>query len=168
VGFLLLIAWIVFLFPKTFVDIKLILGLLFLPSLFITLIICKKVLGLCGYTFPIRNYPKYNAIIAILAYFLITIPIGNMLVIIFLSGNYFFAQKEIRTIDVLPYNIGEQYSRHSHRKYTHVEVEYSSIKKRINIGNRKIDDISNKILRIKISKGFFGYYIIKGYKFQDW
>jgi hypothetical protein len=166
-GFILFIIWVNFLYPETFIDIKLILALLFLPSLLLTVFLYKKLLRVCGYNSYIKNDPKYNIIITLAAYFLITVPIGNVIVSSFLFSNYFFAQSETQTVSIKPYNIGESNSRISHKNYTHIEVEWDGIKKRINVGNNPVNSIADKIVNVKISKGLLGYYIIRGYRFEN-
>lgn len=165
-GFVLLVIWSVFLYPKTFMDIKFILALLFLPSILVTILLYKKILVICGYETYIKNNTKYNAIITTATYFLVTVPIGNLIVATFLFINYFFAQSEIQVISIKPYYIEESNSKVTHSLYTHIDVEWDNLNKRINVGSKLIESISDKILKVKISKGLFGYYIIRGYRFE--
>lgn len=165
-GFLLFIFWTLFLYPKTFVDIKLILSLLFLPGIIIALFSFKKILQSCGYEYYLQGNFKYNILTATLAYFLITIPIGNIIVSIFLSVNFFFAEREVQIIDVTPNNIREATSSGSSSSYTKIQIEAFGIRKNINIGHTAIERVSSKLLRLEFSKGLLGYNIIRGYRFE--
>lgn len=167
IGFIMFIFWVTFLYPKTFIDIKLVLLFLLLPGIILTPFIYKRILSICGYEAHIKNNRKYNAIIVSAVYFLVTVPIGNIIVTLLLFINYFFAQSEIQTISTTPFNIGENNSRDTHSSYTHIEIEWDNVKKRINVGNKSPESISDKFLKVKISKGLLGYYIIRGYRFYD-
>ena len=166
-GFGLLLTWMLFLFPNVFVDIKFVLMLLFIPPLLLTPLLYKKLLSVSGYKFSIKNNFRYNFTMGFLAYMLVTIPIGNFIVTSFLFSNYLFAQVETKTIIVEPFDIRESYSRQNKRadifsrKYSHFEVGYDGIEKRINFGETSLDSIANKSLSIKVSKGLFGYYVIR-------
>jgi len=166
-GFLLLIIWVVFLYPKTFIDIKLVLLLLFLPSLLLTVFIYKQVLSICGYEPYIKNNRRYNSLITTVTYLLITVPVGNFLLTCFLLINYSFAQNEIQIVKIQPYDIGHSNSSGTSKAYAHIDVEWDGIKKRLNIGNKSAESISGKTIRLKLSKGLMGYYIIRGYRFED-
>jgi len=165
-GFLLFIFWALFLYPKTFVNIKLILFLLFFPSLIITLFSFKRLLQACGYEHYLQKNLKYNILIVILSYLLTTVPIGNIIVSAFLSVNFFFAQKEVQITYVKPSNIREATSSKSNSRYTKMQVEVFGIRKNINIGNTAIDSVASKFLKLQFSRGFFGYNIIRGYRFD--
>jgi hypothetical protein len=130
-----------FLYPQTFIDIKLVLALLFIPGLAVAFFTYKKVLSICGYDIPASN-TGYALKIKAASYLLVIIPIGNLLVTTFLFTNYLFAQTVIKTVYVKPYNIDESYSRKSQNYYTHIEIEFDGIKKRINTGNISIDTLS--------------------------
>ena len=161
------IFWLIFLYPNTFIDIKVVLLFLLLPSIILTPFIYKRILSICGYEAHIKNNRKYNAIIVSAVYFLVTVSLGNIIVTLLLFINYFFAQSEIQTISTTPFNIGENKSRDSHSSYTYIKIEWDNVKKRINVGNKSSESISDKFLKVKISKGLLGYYIIRGYRFYD-
>jgi len=46
-------------------------------------------------------------------------------------------------------------------------VEWDDIKKRINVGNKSVNSIVDKVIKVKVSKGLLGYYIIRGYRFEN-
>ncbi|OFY91016.1 MAG: hypothetical protein A3K10_06990 [Bacteroidetes bacterium RIFCSPLOWO2_12_FULL_31_6] len=166
-GFLLLGLWTIFIYPKTFIQIKLILALIFLPSIIVTLFVHKKILLVCGYESYIQGNFKYNLLIKTLVYILITIPVGNIIVSIFLFSNYLFADIKTETLIVKPYDVEESYSRENHNNYSHVKIKFDDIEKQINFGNIPIDSISTKVIKLKISKGLFDYYIIKSRRLEN-
>jgi len=166
-GFGLFIIWVLFLYPKTFIEIKLVLLLLFSPGLILTPFIYKRILSICGYDPYQKNNSTYNTVIISAVYFLITVPIGNIIVTIFLFINYFFAQSEIQIVSIKPYHAGESNSRVTYTTYSHIEIEWDDIEKRINVGRKRVESISDKMIKVKISKGLLGYYIIRGYRFEN-
>src|SRR5689334_11633746 len=90
-GFVLLFVWMLFLYPHVFIDIKLVLMLLFIPGLLLTPVLYKKLLAISGYQFFIKNNLAYNVAMSFLAYMLVTIPAGNFVVTTFLYSNFLFA-----------------------------------------------------------------------------
>jgi hypothetical protein len=170
-GFILLLTWMLFLYPNVFIDIRMVLLLLFLPGLLLTPILYKKILRISGYRFFIKNNLKYNLAMPFLAYMLITIPVGNGIVASFLSGNYLFAQPDTKTVTADPFNLSESHSGKTHSSYSHLDVDYDGVVKQINFGEIPLDTLANKSLSITVSKGLFGYYIIRGYTLstkQSW
>lgn len=166
-GFLLLGLWTIFIYPKTFIQIKIILALIFLPSIVVTFFLYKKILSACGYDSYIHGNFKYNSLIKVLAYILITIPVGNIIVSILLLSNYLFADIKTQTFIVKPYNIGKNYSKANHSSYSHVEIKFNNIEKQINYGNVPIDSISTKVIKLKVSKGLLGYYIERSCRLEN-
>jgi hypothetical protein len=166
-GFVMFIAWIVFLFPKTFIDIKVVLLLLFVPSLILTPFIYKSILSICGYEPGIKNNAGYNALVSSASYLLVTVIIGNIIVTLFLFINYSFADSEIQVINKSPFNISKSISKTTHQPYTHFEIEWDNVTKRINTGSKPADSIYGQVVHIKICKGLMGYYILRGYYFED-
>ncbi len=158
IGFFLLLCWMIFLYPHVFVDIRLVLMLLFRPGLFLTPLLFKII---SGDNFSIRDNLGYNFTRVFLAYMMVTMPVGNTIVTSFLFSNYLFAQHESKTVILEPFNIRESRSRSG--KYSHLDVEYDGIVKQINLGDTPLEEITNKSLNMTISKGLFGYYIIIGH-----
>lgn len=166
-GFLLLGLWTIFIYPKTFIQIKPILALIFLPSIVVTVFLYKKILLACGYDSYIQGNFKYNSLIKVLVYILITIPVGNIIVSIFLFSNYLFAEIKTQTFIVKPYDIDESYSRENHDNYSHVQIKFDDIEKQINFGSVPIDSLSTKIIKLKVSKGLLDYYIIRSRRLEN-
>ena len=160
-GFVLLLCWTVFLYPNVFIDIRLVLIILFTPGLLLTPIFYKDLLTISGYKHYIKNNISYKITMIFLSYILITIPVGNFIVASFLFSNYIFAQQETKTVMLKPFNIGKSYSNKNRGSYSHIDVEFDGITKQINFGNTPLGNIFNKSLRIKVSKGLFGYYVIR-------
>lgn len=163
-GFLFLLIWIFFFYQKTFIDIKIILGLLFIPSLVIAISFYKKIV-------PVNlGSSLFNYISYVVVYLLITIPIGNFIVILFFSINTFLASDTIEKVNLKTENVGVTKIRKrtlsKNKYYSHFDVTYDGVSKRFKTGNTPIDDIENKTVEFKLAKGFFGYYIIKGRKIQ--
>jgi hypothetical protein len=170
-GFVLLLFWQLFLYPHVFIDIRLVLILLFIPGLLLTPLLYKRLLTVSGYQLFIKNNLTYNVTMAFLTYMLVTIPAGNFVVTSFLFSNYLFAQNDTKTVTVDPLDTGASYSKISRSNYSHLDVEYDGIVKQINFGETPLDSIANKSLSIRVSKGLFGYYIIRGHTLtakQSW
>jgi hypothetical protein len=159
-GFFFMIFWIIFLFPKVFIDIKLVLAILFIPGLIISFFISNKIISTLGYRTQIKKDYSYNIVIKIATYLLITIPIGNLLVITFLGINTIFKEFKTETVYLEPKNISEDYSRKTRDYYSHLEVEYNGVSKQINFGHTPLTEMYHKKIKMEISKGFFGYYVI--------
>lgn len=160
IGLFLLLFWMFVLFPKVFIDVKIILLLLLAPGLLLTPLFYKRLFAISGYKFPVQGNWKYNSIMIFLAYCLVTIPVGSTIVASVLLSNSLFAQQETKTIILQPFNIAESSSRKS-SDYSHMDVEYDGITKQINYGSTPIDSLASKSLRVTLSKGLFGYYIIR-------
>lgn len=163
-GFLFLLIWIFFFYEKTFIDIKIVLALLFIPSLFITIFFYKKFVPI-----NIEN-TLLNTISYILVYFLVTIPIGNFIVILFFSINTFLASDSIEKVNLKTENVDitkiRKRTLNKNKYYSHFDVTYDGVSKEFKTGNIPINDLENKIVEFKLTKGFFGYYIIKGRKIE--
>jgi hypothetical protein len=159
-GMFLLLFWMLYLLPKVFVEIQLILFLFLVPGLLLTPLFYKKIFSISGYKFPVQGKWKYNSTMIFLAYCLGTIPVGSALVTTLLLSNSIFADHETKTIILQPFNIAKSSSGRS-SDYSHIDVEYDGIIKQFNYGKIPVDNLSDKSLRITLSKGFFGYYIIR-------
>lgn len=163
-GFLFLLIWIFFFYEKTFIDSKIVLALLFIPSFIITILFYKKIV-------PINlENNLLNAISYTVVYFLFTIPIGNFIIILFFSINTFLASNTIEKVTLKTENVGLTKSTkrtlNKNKYYSHYDVTYEGITKRFKTGNTPIDDLENKIVEFELAKGFLGYYVIKGRKIQ--
>lgn len=170
VGFLLQIFWIVFLIPNIFISIKTILLLLFIPSVLIALLIYKKILIICGYQSYIKNNLKYNFTIVLIVFLLISVSIGNLTVTAFLASNNLLAEKETNTVVLKPLYTGTSISQRKNlfrKKTPYMVIRFKDVKKTINFGNQTLAAIKDKSISINVSKGFFGYYIIRKYKLKD-
>ncbi|WP_298115147.1 hypothetical protein [Flavobacterium sp.] len=163
-GFLFLLIWIFFFYQKTFIDIKIVLALLFIPSLIVTILFYKKFVPI-----SLEN-TLLNILSYILVYFLITIPIGNFVVILFFSINTFLASDHIEKVNLKIENVNVTKIRkrtlNKNNYYSHFDVTYNGVLKRFKTGDTPIDELENKTVEFKLAKGFFGYYIIKGRKIQ--
>ena len=51
-------------------------------------------------------------------------------------------------------------------RYSHFEVMYDGVSKRIKLGKTPLEDIRGKMLRVEISKGFFGYSEMRHYHLE--
>lgn len=165
-GFLLLGVWTIFIYPKTFVPLKVILSLMFIPSLIVTFFHYKKILTACGYKLYLQDL-AYNIIMKILVYVLVTIPIGNIIISVFLLSNFLFADSKSQTYSKKPYNIDKSYSRRSRKNYSHLDIKFNGIEKQINFGSVPTDSISTKIIKLEVSKGLLGYYIIRSRRLEN-
>ncbi|HWJ92535.1 MAG TPA: hypothetical protein VNR87_15565 [Flavisolibacter sp.] len=160
-GFIILFIWSLILYPKTFVPLPLLLAILLLPGLILTFFISGRLLTICGYAQYIKHDPKYNSTIAVLAYMLITVPVGNFLVCALLFVNSYFANAKNESILLRPNNVAQSYSRSSRHYYSHCDITIDGITKRLNFGRRRPEEISSSNLRVEISRGYFGYFIIR-------
>ncbi|WP_298137557.1 hypothetical protein [Flavobacterium sp.] len=163
-GFLFLLIWIFFFYQKTFIDIKIVLALLFIPSLIVTILLYKKFVPI-----SLEN-TLLNTLSFILVYFLITIPIGNFVVILFFSINTFLASDHIEKVNLKIENVDvtkiQKRTLNKNNYYSHFDVTYNGVLKKFKTGDTQIDELENKTVEFKLAKGFFGYYIIKGRKIQ--
>lgn len=160
-GFGFMLFWIIFLYPRVFIDIKLVLSILLIPALVITLFLSNKIISALGYQVKIKNNKNYNFLIQLLTYILIMVPIGNFLVATFLGINTLLKEDKTETVYIIPQNISESYNRKSHDTYSHLEAKFDGVSKKINFGKTPINEMNNKKLKIVVSKGFFGYYVIR-------
>lgn len=139
---------------------------MFIPSLIVTPFLYKKVLIACGYKLYMQDL-AYNLMMKILVYVLVTIPIGNIIISVFLLSNFLFAEPKSQTYIEKPYNIDQSYSRRSHKNYSHLDIKFNGIEKQINFGSVPADSISTKIIKLKVSKGLMGYYIIRSRRLEN-
>lgn len=162
-GFAMLLAWILFFYKNTFVDITIVLGLLLLPTLVVTLLFYKKMM-------PVNLENRWlNSISFLVAYTLVTIPLGNLLVIAFFAVNTFLAPNTIQKVTLKPVIVNTGYQRRhnaGNRYYSYFEVVFDNVQKKINTGDRPVSEIEGQTIEFKLVKGYLGFYIIKGYTFQ--
>ena len=91
----------------------------------------------------------------IATYLLIMIPTRNFLVATFLGTNILLKEERTKTIYVKPKNIYEK--KHSVKS---AEIKFNNISKSLNFGKISIKELESKKVKIDLSKGFFGYFII--------
>lgn len=155
IGFGFMLFWILFLYPIVFINIKLILSILFIPALIITPFLSKKIISSLGYQLKIKDSQNYNFLIRFATYVLIMMPIGNFLVATFLGTNILFKEENIETIYIKPQNIYEK--KHGVKS---AEINYNNTSKRINFREISTKELQSKKVKIDISKGFWGYHVI--------
>lgn len=160
-GGVLCLGWMLFLFPHVFIDIRMVVLLLFAPGLVLTPLLYKRILTISGYRPFIAHGLAYNGIMPIITYLLVTLVAGNVVVTSFLSANHLFAQQETKTVTVAPFDIRRSYSRKTHDHYSHLDVEYDGIVKQLKFGDTPLDSMAHRSLAITVSEGLFGYYIIR-------
>ena len=163
-GLLCLLYWMMVLLPKTFVNIQIVLGILFVPALILFPFFYKNILIICGYNLPAKDTMKYNIVSLFAAYMLIAMSVGNFSVTAFLLGNKMFAEEKIHIELLQPFKISESGS--GDDRYSHFEVLYDGVSKRIKLGKTPLEDIRGKMLRVEISKGFFGYSEMRHYHLE--
>jgi hypothetical protein len=164
-GLLCLLYWMMVLVPKTFIHFRIVLGIVFIPALILIPFFYKSILLVCGYRLPSMQEPmKYNIVILFAAYLLMAMSVGNFSVTAFLLGNKLLASDTIEVEILQPINLGESGS--GDERYSHFEVRYDGVSKKINLGKTPLEAIRGKMLRVEISKGFFGYPEIRSYHLQ--
>lgn len=169
IGFVLLFFW-TSIFKKTFIDYKIVLALLLVPSFLVYLLLFRKYVTVCGYVHLIAKNTIYNLLLRVLVFLLVAMPVGNSIALTFLFSNQYFTPGSVRIIPLFPKNIYE--GELKGQPYTSVEISIEGITKRLRLNDVGIEEIQNSKLEFAIQEGFFGYPFYEKYKIinleDDW
>ena len=169
IGFVLLFFW-TSIFKKTFIDYKIVMALVLIPSFLAYLFLFKKYVTVCGYVHLIAKNTIYNVMLRVLVFLLVAMPVGNCIALTFLFSNQYFAPQSVRMITLFPKNIYE--GKLKGHPYTSVEISFEGITKRLRLNDLGLEEIQNSKLEFKIQEGFFGYPFYEEYKIisreDDW
>ena len=159
IGFASTLYCMLALFPNTFIDLKIVLGLYFIPSIPLAYKLNKTIIKICGYEQHNSNTPSYNIVINLLSYVLIAVFVGGLTVTLFLKINMVFTENKSETHYIKPQDITLR--KRSHKDYYYYQLKFNDISKQINGNGPSIDRIKNSTVILKVNKGFFGYYILE-------
>jgi len=160
-GFILLLFWMVFLWPKVFMPTSTMLSILFGSGLVVAIYFFKKIVTICGYATHVKGFISYTIFIRIIVYLAVMIPFGNLCMTLLLVFNLAFPQEQSKLVYLTPFAIDESYSGNSSSSYSHVDVVFNGIEKRINYGNTSLKELQASSILMEIQKGGLGYYVIK-------
>jgi hypothetical protein len=162
-GFILLFFW-TSLYEKTFLDVKIVLLVLFLPSLIAAFFLFKKYLAICGYSGAVERNAGYNVLIRLLVFLLIAMPVGNFTVFTFLFTNQQFAAAQTRTVKAAPENIYE--GQRKGTKYTSYEISHDGITKRLRSYQLSAEEMQKQHISITMRKGCLGFDFYEKYTYE--
>lgn len=153
-GFVFLLVWIILFYDKTFVPISLILAILLVPGLLLTPFLYKK-------WFPVAlGSASLRGFFYVVVYALVTVPLGNTLVLLFFMINTYTGPDAIRIVTLPVENVGQSRShkkRVRNRYYTHYELTYQGYTKRFKAGNAVPDSLENRTVTLQLKAGGLGF-----------
>lgn len=160
-GFVLAFIW-TSIFKKTFIDVKIVLALVLIPSFIVYLFLFKKYVTICGYLHFIKMQTSYNLLIRFLVFLLIAMPVGNFIAFTFFFSNQLFSNQETQIIKLQPQNIYE--SKLKGKRYISFEITLDGTTKRLRSFEKSIDEIQESQLEFEVREGYFGYRFYEKYK----
>lgn len=161
VGMLFLFLW-TSIYKKTFIDVKIVLAIVFIPSFLAYLFLFKKYITICGYLHFIVKSTTYNILIRMLVFLLIAIPVGNFAALTFLYSNKIFAEKTCENITTIPKDIYE--SKLKGKRYTSYEISLDGTTKTLRSFEKSVAEMENSQLEFQIRTGSFGYRFYEKYE----
>lgn len=162
-GCIMFFIWFVFFVDRVFINNSIIIFLLFVPSIVVSgiLYIVKDLIRISNS----RLKKNIRSSFSLFEFISVTLAVGNFIVAAFLICNSIFAEKEIKEVKLEPFNIGLSHTKHFNH-VSHLEVTYDNITKELAFGDRPLNTMHGKSLNMKVSKGFFGFYIIRGRRLE--
>lgn len=160
-GFVLAFIW-TSIFKKTFIDVRIVLALVFIPSFIVYLFLFKKYVTICGYLHFIKMKTSYNLMIRFLVFLLVAMPVGNFIAFTFLYSNQLFSDKDAQMITLQPQDIYE--SKLKGKRYTSFEITLDGTTKRLRSFEKSLGEIQDSQLEFEVREGYFGFRFYEKYK----